>query len=281
MVWSESMGIRVELQTVTKNRLGTMLRTRPTKAGAFGKLSIEADQAMSHPARLNCDDDATLADCPDASLTHLIPPSPTGSSPRSRPSRVSATSPTHRRRCADPFDGNVYNHRRLDERSGEKDFSYISLYGEILPSTAELGRSHGCDSFKRRSSVRSEGNGVCKCAGGITTDVAVVCCCFPLSLIYLLAIAFIKLPAAVVSKTAMKIKRKVVAKRKRAALGEEDEESCPTTPSRCRSYEDRDIHNRVPDVAFGDQKLWGDCFDSPILQGFGMMGSYGKAVGDS
>jgi hypothetical protein len=111
---------------------------------------------------------------------------------------------------------------------------------------------------------------VCKCAAGLTADVAVVCCC-PFALLHLLAIAFIKFPAAVMTRTMTKMKRKVCEKRQRAAVHEEDDDmstpGTPCPPSRSRSYEARDVQTWAPALAFGDQKLWRDYFDSPEAAG--------------
>ncbi|CAM6115199.1 unnamed protein product [Calypogeia fissa] len=296
------MGIQVELPTLRKKRLMSLLETTPTKAGAegasimdheswqwgaFENLSIEAGPVTSHPTRFfnsaNDDTDAaTLADSPDASTKHLISPSTTGSSPLSPSSPVSATSPTYRGGCADPFGGGVNNHRRLKKRCGdEKDLSPMSFNCEFRPSRWDSGRWHGGDD-SLEGCASPKGNRVCKCAAGLTADVAVVCCC-PFSLLHLLAIAFIKLPAAVVSKTAIRIKNKVAERRKRAAVHEEDDDPSPASscpPSRSRSYDERDTHTWAPALSFGDQKLWRDYFDSPDTTGVWSDGELRKGNGE-
>lgn len=144
--------------------------------------------------------------------------------------------------------------------------SFAACNGELRPSRWDSGRwSGGANSFDDGTSVKTpRGSSACKCAAGLTADVAVVCCC-PFSLLHLLAIAFVKVSTAVVSPTLTKIKRKVAARRKRAAVYEEDEDSIPASscpPSRCRSYEEGAVQTWAPALAFGDQK-WRDYFDSP------------------
>lgn len=274
------MGIQVELPTLRKNRL-MGLADKPTKEskeidheswqwGVFENLTI--DDSMPHPNRLDMsrgDDAATLADSPDASSAkRLISPFTIASSPDSPSSPSSPYSVTSSGGggCVDPLGGSTSCKRLLKKSRDEKDLSSMSV---ACNTRWDSGRWSGENtSFEEcNSSVRPpKGNGACKCAAGLITDVAVVCCC-PFSLLHLLAIAFIKLPTAVVSKTMTRIKNKVAAKRKRAAaVHEEEEESTPATsypPSRCRSYESGEVQTWAPALSFGDQKMWKDYFDSP------------------
>lgn len=267
------MGVQVELPAWTKRSVMSFLET-PTKDtkemdhdswqwGAFENLQIGGDEMLAHPTRfnMNCGQAATLADSPGGSSKHLISPSTTGSSP------LSPSSPH-----SPPFSpfGGTATHQRLKKKSHEADMSPMSpdYNGEFRPSRWDSGRWRGGDvSFGECSaSTPPRGQKVCKCAAVVTADVAVICCC-PFSLLHLLAIAFIKIPAAMVVKTVTKLKTKVAARRKRAvAVHEEEDESVQATscpPSRCRSYDAGELQTWAPALSFGDQKLWKDYFDSP------------------
>ena len=243
--------------------------------GAFENLSIDShlENRLSNNSGAET---PTLADSPDGSLKHLISPSTTASSPES------SSSPRSGGMCANPFGGGAeasgYHRRLKKEKNGdggkEKDAMAYDCKGEFRPSRWDSGRwTVGSNSFEDGSSShisRPRGNGACKCAAGLTADVAVVCCC-PFALLHLLAIAFIKLPAAVVTRTVGNIKGKFAEKRQRAAVHEEEDDlNTPQSsfpPSRARSYGAQESQSWAPVLAFGDQKLWRDYFDSPDVSG--------------
>ncbi|XP_024401948.1 uncharacterized protein [Physcomitrium patens] len=110
-------------------------------------------------------------------------------------------------------------------------------------------------------SMTTKKTGICKCMAGAAADCTAVCCC-PLSLLHLLALAFIKLPSTVAIRTLRKMKSKLRKKQMRQELTDDDMGPItPFTPS-LSCGETLDELPWAPSAGFADSRMWQEYFGS-------------------
>ncbi|KAJ7554367.1 hypothetical protein O6H91_06G137300 [Diphasiastrum complanatum] len=145
--------------------------------------------------------------------------------------------------------------------NSEEEFSSRSLEGE--PQHRQREWQEGSDIRNERASGSAR---VCKCVAGASVDCAAICCC-PFTVLHLLALLLLKLPATAVHKLIADLRKKY-RKRKRFKSGSGIEEPAKPTLSECNSYQESIKSSKQSSVHLQDQEFLRDYFECNNL-GFG------------